>query len=127
MLPEYNSSEYVVTENPAHHIGKIDLGGRYYFSSSKVNTYINFGISHLAEYIGPYKVIWQYLWLDPMYFEKTGKDWNYSISAFAGAGLNIKLNKKFNLEFQYNLYRNTENNDGNIRGFTIQGGLRYVL
>ncbi len=128
MLPEYNLGEYVITQNPAHHIGKIDLGGRYYLSSAKVNTYINFGISHHFEYIGPYKIeIHNYPGSEPIKLEKSDKDWFYGISAFAGAGLNIKLSKKFNLEFQYNLYRNIEKSDGNMRGFTVQSGLRYVL
>jgi len=114
-----------LVEKPQNYRIAISFGGRYFLTEKNIKPYLQAGLNHETDFVGPYTIF--YYSGNSTYYDTYKARWYYNYSINFGVGFDVKINKKFSADIHYDLYRNFHESYDNFGGYSILAGLKYNI
>ncbi len=127
-VDEFHSAGYTITNYNAPTIMILsgNFGVRYYVRNKNFNPYFQLGLSNEDFYKGEYSyTATSSKGMEYQYKSKQSNQYNLSL-AFGG-GIKIKLNNRFAVDLQCDMYRSITEKQRYYSGATFLAGLKYNL
>jgi opacity protein-like surface antigen len=118
----YSLSE---VKNPTTYRVNISFGGRYYLRDKTVNPFFQAGLSHETNYIGRYS--YRITYSGSSIYEFAAGRYIYNLSVDLGAGVSVRVSDRVKLELKYDLYKSITKSSNEFTGFSVLGGVKFVL
>lgn len=115
-------------EQPFHYKMIISFGGRYYVrKEGKVRPYLQLGINQETQF--QKETVVKYTNPDgtESSYTVSGGGYNFYYFMNIGIGFNVKISKRFNIDFKYDLNKSIERKVSGFNGFSVLAGLKYNL
>lgn len=124
----YTSVPYSSYTQPFHYKMIISFGGRYYArKEGKVRPYLQLGINQETQFEKETTITYTYPDGTQATSLLSNGGYNFYYFMNIGVGFTVKISKRFNFDFKYDLNKSLERKIQGFNGFSVLAGLKYNL